>query len=136
MQFVSNSFRVKYSETDQMGFMHHSNYLILFENARISWLRYLGLSYKKIEEDGIWMPVVESSLKHLKPSFFDDELTTEVKLKNLPKAFLLFNYKISNQLNQIVCTGSTKIAFLNSKTKRPVRCPHFLYSVFEEGFNK
>ena len=88
-------------------------YLILFENARISWLRYLGLSYKKIEEDGIWMPVVESSLKHLKPSFFDDELTTEVKLKNLPKAFLLFNYKISNQLNQYPQTKNLNYRYID-----------------------
>ena len=61
MKFISPPFRVKYSDTDQMGFVHHSNYLKFFENARISWLRELGVSYKKIEEDGILMPVVSSN---------------------------------------------------------------------------
>ena len=74
MKFFSEPFRVKYSDTDQMGFMHHSNYLKFFENARISWLRELGVSYKKMEEDGVVMPVVSSYLKHIKPSFFDDQL--------------------------------------------------------------
>ena len=65
MKYFSKPFRVSYSDTDQMGFMHHSNYLKFFENARISWLRSLGISYKKMEDDGIIMPVVSSSLYHI-----------------------------------------------------------------------
>ena len=136
MKFFSEPFRVKYSDTDQMGFMHHSNYLKFFENARISWLRELGVSYKKIEKDGILMPVVSSNLKHIKPSFFDDQLFIEVNLTKLPKASIDFTYNVYNQNKDLICKGSTRIAFLNSKSQRPVRCPDFLYSLFAELFFK
>ena len=67
MKFFSQPFLIKYSDTDQMGIVHHSNYLKYFENARIAWLRDLGVSYKKIEEDGILMPVVSASLEFIIP---------------------------------------------------------------------
>ena len=130
MKYLSEPFRVKYSDTDQMGFMHHSNYLRFFENARISWLRDLGVSYKKMENDGIIMPVVSSSLKHIKPSFFDDELFIEIILIKPPKASLEFLYKIFNQHSELICKGSTKLAFLSSKTQKPIRCPEMIYNLF------
>tara|TARA_B110000444_G_C18847396_1_gene603035 strand:- start:3521 stop:3919 length:399 start_codon:yes stop_codon:yes gene_type:complete len=130
MKYLSEPFRVKYSDTDQMGFMHHSNYLRFFENARISWLRDLGVSYKKMENDGIIMPVVSSSLKHIKPSFFDDELFIEIILIKPPKASLEFLYKIFNQDSELICKGSTKLAFLSSKTQKPIRCPEMIYNLF------
>ena len=130
MKYFSKPFRVKYSDTDQMGFMHHSNYLKFFENARISWLRDMGISYKKIEEDGILMPVVSSSVKHIRPSFFDDQLFIQIEISNPPKASLEFDYIVHNQNKEMICKGSTKIAFLNSKTQKPVRCPVFIYKLF------
>ena len=136
MKFISQPFRVKYSDTDQMGFMHHSNYLKFFENARISWLRELGVSYKKMEEDGIVMPVVSSNLKHIKPSFFDDQLFIEVYLTKPPKASIDFIYNVYNQNRDLICKGSTRLAFLNSKSQRPIRCPGFLSSLFAESFFK
>ena len=132
MKFISQPFRVKYSDTDQMGFMHHSNYLKFFENARISWLRELGVSYKKMEEDGVVMPVVSSYLKHIKPSFFDDQLFIEIYLTKPPKASIEFIYNVYNQNKDLICKGSTRIAFLNSKSQRPIRCPDFLSSLFAE----
>jgi len=130
MKYFSEPFRVKYSDTDQMGFMHHSNYLKFFENARISWLRELGVSYKKIEQDGVLMPVASSSLRHLKPAFFDDELIIQIGIEKLPKASLEFNYKVLNQNKDLICEGYTKIAFLNSSSYKPIRCPDFMYRLF------
>ena len=132
MKYLSKPFRVDYSDTDQMGFMHHSNYLRFFEKARISWLRDLGISYKKMEADGIVMPVVSSSLIHIKPSFFDDLLVIQIQLSQIPKASLDFNYIVYNQNKELICKGATRLAFLNSKTQKPVRCPSFLYNLFGE----
>jgi len=132
MKYFSKPFRVSYSDTDQMGFMHHSNYLKFFENARISWLRSLGISYKKMEDDGIIMPVVSSSLYHIKPSFFDDQLFIQIELNEIPKASLNFSYVVHNQNKELICKGSTRLAFLNSKTQKPTRCPNFLYNLFAE----
>ncbi len=132
MKYVSEPLRVKYSDTDQMGFMHHSNYLRFFENARISWLRELGISYKKMEEDGVIMPVVSSHLKHIKPSFFDDQLIIEISIIKPPKASLDFSYVVFNQNKDLICEGFTKLAFLNSKSQKPIRCPDFVYNLFVE----
>jgi len=132
MNYFSEPFCVKYSDTDQMGYMHHSNYLRFFENARISWLRELGVSYKKMEVDGIIMPVVSSLLKHIKPSFFDDQLFIQISLIKPPKASLDFSYDVFNQNKDLICEGSTKLAFLNSKSQKPIRCPDFLYNLFAE----
>jgi len=132
MKYISEPFRVKYSDTDQMGFMHHSNYLRFFENARISWLRELGVSYKKMEEDGVIMPVVSSHLKHIKPSFFDDQLFIEISLIKPPKASLDFSYVVFNQNKDLICEGFTRLAFLNSKSQKPIRCPDFLHNFFAE----
>ena len=134
MKFFLQPFRIKYSDTDQMGIVHHSNYLKYFENARIAWLRHLGVSYKKIEQDGILMPVVSSSLQFIVPLYFDDEITIEIILTDVPKATLSFKYKIKNQINQLVCRGETKLAFLNSKTMKPVRVPKNIYDLFSDEF--
>ncbi len=134
MKFFSQPFRIKYSDTDQMGIVHHSNYLKYFENARIAWLRHLGVSYKKIEQDGILMPVVSSSLQFIIPLYFDDKITIEIILIKVPKATLSFKYKIKNQINQLVCIGETKLAFLNSKTMKPVRVPKNIYDLFSNEF--
>ena len=119
-----------------MNLLFYDNYLKFFENARISWLRELGVSYKKIEKDGILMPVVSSNLKHIKPSFFDDQLCVEVYLTKPPKASIDFIYNVYNQNRDLICKGSTRLAFLNSKSQRPIRCPDFLSSLFAESFFK
>lgn len=134
MKFFSKPFRIKYSDTDQMGFMHHSNYLKYFENARISWLRTLGVSYKETEKEGILMPVVSASLEFIIPLYFDDEIIIEIILAEIPKATLSFEYKIINQNKELVCRGKTKLAFLNSKTMKPVRAPKNIYNLFSGEF--
>ncbi|MBL29827.1 MAG: thioesterase [Flavobacteriaceae bacterium] len=130
MKFFSQPFRIKYSDTDQMGIVHHSNYLKYFENARISWLRSVGVSYKKIEDSGILMPVVSASVEFIYPLYFDDEINIEIILDELPRATLIFDYKIFNQNKKLVCTGNTKLAFLNSITMRPTRVPKNIYNLF------
>ena len=134
MKFFSKPFRIKYSDTDQMGFMHHSNYLKYFENARISWLRTLGVSYRETEKEGILMPVVSASLEFIIPLYFDDEIIIEIILAEIPKATLSFEYKIINQNKELVCRGKTKLAFLNSKTMKPVRAPKNIYHLFSDEF--
>jgi len=113
-----------------MGIVHHSNYLKYFENARISWLRSVGVSYKKIEDSGILMPVVSASIEFIYPSYFDDEINIDIILNELPRATLIFDYKIFNQNKKLVCTGNTKLAFLNSITMRPTRVPKNIYNLF------
>ncbi|MGA0430904.1 MAG: acyl-CoA thioesterase [Flavobacteriaceae bacterium] len=131
MQYTTAPILVRYSDTDQMKFVHHSNYLRYFEIARLEWLRAMGISYKKMEGDQLLLPVVDAYVKYHRPTFFEDQLTVTVFLKSMPKASLDFNYEIRNQDNVCVCTGSTKLAFLDAISQRPTRCPKILYNAFE-----
>ncbi|MGI9540463.1 MAG: acyl-CoA thioesterase [Flavobacteriaceae bacterium] len=130
MEYKTEKIIVRYSETDQMQFVHHSNYLKYFELARLEWLSSLGVSYAEMEQEGILMPVVSATLAYKTPLYYGDEFEIIVKLKNLPKATLEFEYVIVNQKDEIICKGSTILAFLSPNTKRPMRCPKFLLEKF------
>ena len=121
---------VRYHETDQMHFVHHSNYLKYFELARLEWLSNLQISYAEVESRGIFMPVINASLKYIKPLVFGDNFSVTVILKKEPTATLEFDYKILNQNKQLISTGNTLLAFLSSDTKLPIRCPKFLLEKF------
>ena len=125
MEYKTEKITVRYSETDQMQFVHHSNYLKYFELARLEWLTSMGVSYAEMEQQGILMPVVSASLAYKTPLYYGDEFEVIVMLKNLPKATLEFEYIIVNQKDEIICKGSTVLAFLSPNTKRPLDVQSF-----------
>ena len=128
MKNFSLKIKVRYCETDQMGLVHHGSYVNYFEEARISWISNLGLSYSEMEKSGIILPVSKLNVQYLKPAYFDDELDVSVDLDKIPTSRLIFNYVIKRE-NDIVVKGSTVLAFLNKKTKRPVKCPGYMLSL-------
>lgn len=130
MEYTTKQIIVRYHETDQMHFVHHSNYLKYFELARLEWLSNLQISYAEVESRGIFMPVVNASLKYIKPLIFGDNFSVTVILKKKPTATLEFDYKILNQNKELISTGNTLLAFLSSDTKLPIRCPKFLLEKF------
>jgi acyl-CoA thioester hydrolase len=129
-QFTSKPLLVRYGETDQMGVVHHSNYLRYFEVARVEWLSALGVSYASMEKEGLIMPVIDIKATYKTPALFDDSLTIYVFLSELPRVKIIFSYEIKNQKDEIVCTGETTLAFLNAKTRKPVRCPEEFGALF------
>lgn len=114
--------QVRYSETDQMSFVYHGNYVKYFEIGRITWLKKLGISYKKMEEDGIFLPVIELKINFKKPALFDDKLIIKTKLIRTPSYMIEFDLEIKRD-DQVITLGYTKLIFLNSKTNKPMRCP-------------
>ena len=123
MKYKTKGFKIRYCETDQMGFVHHSNYLKYFEMARIEWLNSLGISYQKLEKDGILLPVVNACVKYIYPAFFGDTLRIKLHVKSPPTVKISFNYLVYNQEKKEIAKGETTIAFLNTDTKKPMRCP-------------
>ena len=130
MKYTTKQITVRYCETDQMHFVHHSNYLKYFELARLEWLSNLNISYAEMENLGILMPVVKVSLNYIKPLIFGDTFNVTVILNEKPKATLEFDYEILNQNKDLVCIGNTLLAFLSPKTKSPMRCPKLLLEKF------
>ena len=126
MKKSSTKTRVRYSETDQMGVVYHGNYAQFFEIGRTEWLRSLGVTYKDMEMNGIILPVVSLNLIFIKSALYDDILTIHTYLKKEPMVKIEFNYEIKNQLDELICTGSSVLAFMNSKNMKPTRCPDYL----------
>ncbi|MBO5419421.1 MAG: acyl-CoA thioesterase [Bacteroidales bacterium] len=126
---------VRYYETDQMGIVHHSNYLRYFECGRVDLLKKIGLPIEKIEESGVMMPVVSLNCHYRTPAKLGDSLNVITYIEELPKARLDIRNEIFNQDGMLVCEGSVMLGFINSETRRPVRCPKSLLNIFEQHFN-
>ncbi|MEH6408184.1 MAG: thioesterase family protein [Leeuwenhoekiella sp.] len=126
-----SSIKVRYAETDQMGVVHHSNYAIYLEAARIEWLEALGISYRSMEEKGVMLPVYDMKFSFMQPAYFDDTLSIEVMMEKLPGARIVFTYKIVNQNGQLISTASTTLVFVDMKTKRPTRCPEYILNILK-----
>lgn len=118
------SIRVRYGETDKMGVVYHGNYAIYCEVARVEFFRQIGLPYKDLEDSGIMLPVTELRMKYIKPAFYDDLLTIETSISEIPSgARIRFDYKIFNQNNELLTEAFSELAFIDMVGKRPVRCP-------------
>ncbi|SEQ98492.1 acyl-CoA thioester hydrolase [Hyunsoonleella jejuensis] len=118
--------RVRYGETDQMGVVYHGNYALYLEMGRIEWLRKLGVSYKKMEEEGVMLPVVSLNINYKKSAGYDDLINVKTQLKNKPTAKIEFEYEITNELGEILTTAETTLVFIDMKTNRPTRAPKYI----------
>lgn len=117
--------RVWYRDTDQMGIVHHSNYLGYYEAARSDMLRALGMSFAEVEKQGIMMPVLEVRSRYLRPARYDELLTVRITLREMPAARITFDYEIFNERAELLNTGTTVLGFIHSDTRRPCRCPEW-----------
>ncbi len=120
--------KVSYAETDQMGFMHHSNYARVYENARWELFRSLGISYKSIEESGIIMPVIGMDLKYIKPAYYDDIINIDVTISYCSGAKICFSYITTGCSNIVINTANVTLAFVDKNSGNPVRVPKYIYS--------
>ena len=118
--------RVRYGETDQMGYVYHGNYAQYLEMGRIEWLRKLGVSYKKMEEDGIMLPVLSLNINFKKSAYYDDVINVKTQLLKMPSARIEFEYEIKNEKGEIITNANTVLVFVNMKTKKPIRCPNYI----------
>ncbi len=119
-------FRVRYAETDQMSYVYHGNYAQYLEMGRIEWLRNIGISYKKMEEDGIMLPVINLNINYLKSAKYDDLLTLKTSLFKKPGVKIDFSYEIYNKKQELLTTANTTLVFINMKTNKPTRPPKYL----------
>jgi acyl-CoA thioester hydrolase len=126
--------RVRYGETDQMGVVYHGNYALYFEEARTEALRDIDITYKSLETEGVMMPVVSLHCDYKRPAKYDDLLTIRTTMKELPTAKIVLGYEVFNEAQQLLCTGSSTLVFVDMTTGRPTRCPEHLYQKFSTFF--
>jgi len=115
--------RVRYGETDQMGYVYYGNYPLYYEVARTDMIRKLGWPYKKLEESGIMLPVLSLNVKYIRPAYYDDELTVKTSVKKLPSARIEFEYEVFNEKNELINKGDTTLVFVDMKTMKPTSAP-------------
>lgn len=115
--------RVRYGETDQMGYVYYGNYASYYEVARVEMLRSLGTSYKEMELNGVMLPVLELKCKYIKPARYDEELTITVRIKEKPNMRIKFDYEIHNEKQELINVGETILVFVDTKRNKPCLPP-------------
>ena len=123
--------RVEYHHTDQMGIVHHSNYVKFFEVARTEWLRAIGLTYAEMERRGVMMPIVDVAVKYRNPAVYDELISVTAFVDALPMARMTFRYEVRGEDGREIATGSTTLGFIDSETRRPMRAPQWLLEVIK-----
>ncbi len=120
--------KIRYAETDAMGFVHHGNYYTYFEAARIEIFEDLGYPYQEMEKNNILIPVIASQATYKKPAFFGDTITIKSTRYLVGKAKIKFCYEVQKNGNTIA-TGQTLHAFIHPKG-HPIKPPVFIYDLF------
>jgi len=129
--YRSARLRVRYKETDQMGVVHHANYLSWFEMGRTELIREAGLSYRQLEERGILLPLTDTSLSFKYPARYDDEIEVRTWVEEISPVRIVFAYEIRRAADeQLLVTGKTHHAF-TTPDFRPVRVNRLQPEVFE-----
>ena len=126
--------RVRYAETDQMGYVYYGNYAAYYEVARTEMLRKTGFSYKELEDMGVMMPVLDMQIKYLQPAKYDSLLTIKVIIKEKPAIRIKFEYEVYNEEGILLNLGSTQLVFVDKTKNRPCKAPEIFMKKMEPYF--
>jgi len=123
---------VRYAETDMMGVVYHGSYVPWLEVGRTQLLKELGLPYRQLEESGFRLPVLEVSLKYLRPARYDDLVTVVTRLTERPLLRIRLEYEVRRE-EELLATGHSVHAFIDLQG-RPVRPPAAVAALFAAAF--
>jgi acyl-CoA thioester hydrolase len=126
--------RVRYGETDQMGYLYYGNYAEYYEVARTETIRSLGISYKQLEEKGVLLPVISMNIEFLKPAFYDEEITIVTTIPEIPAVRIKFNYELFNSNNDLINKASTTLVFIDAIRNRPCKAPDEVITLLNPHF--
>ncbi len=129
--------RVRYGETDQMGYLYYGNYAQYYEIGRVELIRSLGLTYKALEaEHGIIMPVMSMNTRYVRPALYDELITIRTTLRKLPDLFIVFHMELFNEAKKLVNGGTVKLCFVEIASQRTIPAPDFLVEKLRPYFEK
>lgn len=132
MEKFVHTFRVRYAEADQMGFVYHGNYSLYYDLTRTEMIRSAGLSYKDIEASGIAMPVVNMNINFRAPAHYDDVLKVECYVKGSIGRKVCFHAEIFNEKGVLINTSEITLVFIDTNTLKSVTCPDFIKKAIEK----
>jgi len=131
---TEHKLRVRFGETDKMTYSYYGNYAMYYEVGRTEMMRELGFTYRKLEESGVMLPVMELYSHFIKPSKYDDLLTIKTRIEKKPGIRVRFDYEIYNEANELINDGWTVLVFTDM-TGKPIRPPQYFMKVFEPYFD-
>ncbi|MBQ6286067.1 MAG: acyl-CoA thioesterase [Bacteroidales bacterium] len=131
MVYSETFFPVRYYETDQMGIVHHSNYIRYFECARNNMMREFGYPIEKCEEDGVTIPIVSLRCNYRHPAMMGDDLKVTASIETVPMAKLFIKQAVFNSEGTLCAEGEVVLGFLSKATGHPTRCPEPLVKAIE-----
>jgi len=126
--------RVRYGDTDQMGYVYYGNYAYYYEQARAEAIRTLGVSYKELEDSGTMMPITRMTTKFIQPAYYDELLTVKTIVPALPGRIIIFQYNIYNQKQELINEGETHLIFIDVNTKKIKSAPPVLVDKLKPYF--
>jgi acyl-CoA thioester hydrolase len=126
--------RIRYAETDQMGYVYYGNYAQFFEIGRVEALRELGYTYRFMEENGVMMPVAHMDIDYHKPAKYDDLIQISTFIKSMPTVKMVFEHEIHNEAGLLLATGKTILVFVDMTTQKITRSPEFLTQALAPHF--
>lgn len=119
--------RVRYAETDQMGFVYYGIYAQYYEVARVEAMRDIGILYANLERDhGIWMPVMNMNVRFLRPARYDDLLSVHTTIPALPEREIRFRYEIKNEEGVLLNGALVQLCFLDANSQKRINAPDFI----------
>lgn len=127
--------RIRYAETDPMGFAYYGYYAMYYEVARVESLRQLGMTYKELEAMGTMMPVLENNSRYFSPAQYDDEIRIVTFIRSKPSVRIKFEYDIYNGDGKLIHQGDTLLAFVSKQTGKPIRPPEVFMKLLEPYFS-
>lgn len=133
---TETTLRVRYGETDQMGFVYYGVYAQYYEVGRVEAMRSLGFSYREMEESGVLMPVINLTINYKKPALYDDEVRVVTTVKEMPGVRITFHYECFNQNNDLLNTGSVTLVFIDKTKNKPMQPPTWFMEGFMKKFSK
>ena len=120
------SLRPRYGEVDQMGYVYHAHYVSYCHQARTELMRNLGIHDQVLEENQIMIPVININLRYLKAARYDELLTIQTTIREMPKIRCHFEFEIRNETNEKICTAVSEIVFVDSISRKPMRVPEIV----------
>lgn len=135
MYQYSHQLRVRYGDTDQMGYVYYGNYGYYYEQARAESIRALGITYKQLEESGTMMPITRMNIRYIQPAKYDDLLTIQVSIPELPSRIITFKYDVYNEQNTLINEGENQLIFVDAATRKPKSAPALLIEKLKPHFS-
>ena len=127
--------RVRYAETDKMGYLYYGNYAAYYEMGRVESIRALGLNYKDLEDHHkIMLPVLSLQCRFAKPAYYDDLLTIRSMLKEIPQKMITFHHEIINEAGEIINKGEVKLFFVDMENNTRISAPDFFIDKLNSYF--